>query len=80
MANLSSNPVAGPSRKRVASASTSDSSSDQEELKEIGRGAGRATGIAKGGISVDEKGEVVKVPAFLNKLFRWVYTFRLEAY
>lgn len=26
--------------------------------------------VKKGGISVDENGEVVKVPAFLNKLFR----------
>lgn len=28
--------------------------------------------VSKPGLSVGENGQVVKVPAFLNKLFRWV--------
>lgn len=34
--------------------------------------SGREAAVSKPGLSVDENGEVVKVPAFLNKLFRWV--------
>lgn len=31
-----------------------------------------AGGVSKPGLSVGENGEVVKVPAFLNKLYRYV--------
>ena len=33
-------------------------------------GTGKESGVTKPGLSVDENGEVVRVPAFLNKLFR----------
>lgn len=42
------------------------------DMSASGSGSGSAGAVNKSGLSVDENGEVVKVPAFLQKLFRWV--------
>lgn len=71
------NAVAGPSKlptTPLVEVESPTQSADSPDHKD-----GRESGVSKPGLSVDENGEVVKVPAFLNKLFRWVtnlWTFR----
>jgi heat shock transcription factor len=60
------NAVAGPST--LSPSPKSEPRSPQ--MTSIGLGEGSGPGVSKPGLSVDENGEVVKVPAFLNKLFR----------
>lgn len=43
------------------------------DVSASGSGSGGAGAVNKSGLSVDENGDVVKVPAFLQKLFRWVH-------
>ena len=66
---------------------TPSTTSEVDELREIGpdeiggmNGTGKAgpsgtngqNGLGKQAVTVDDKGEMTKVPAFLNKLYRWV--------
>ena len=60
------NAIAGPSRLSPSPKYEDPPRSPTSTVKNEGGGG------AKSGISVDEDGEVVKVPAFLNKLFRCV--------
>ncbi|WVQ77943.1 hypothetical protein IAT38_000023 [Cryptococcus sp. DSM 104549] len=68
--------VAGPSK--PASVTTTSSPSPRSEppspLKSIAAlpPPGTGSGISKPGLSLDENGEVLKVPAFLNKLYTMV--------
>ncbi|ORX39592.1 hypothetical protein BD324DRAFT_648233 [Kockovaella imperatae] len=66
--------VAGPSKinrsPKVEPASPDSDTPSASDLKEIS--AGSTHGISKQGMTIDDKGEVTKVPAFLNKLFSMV--------
>lgn len=73
------NAQAGPSKYRQPSPKIETPSpiniiDDPDELREITGSAGRAgnAGISRNGLSVDENGEVTKVPPFLTKLYKWV--------
>ena len=63
------NAIAGPSKHAPPpKADTSPPDSPLVGGTDLKDGAG----VTKPGLSVDENGEVIKVPAFLNKLFRCV--------
>ena len=69
------NAVAGPSKHSpiltgIQGHADMDSPDSLSDLRELGMGGGGAAGVSKPGLSVDENGEVVKVPAFLQKLYR----------
>lgn len=60
------NAVAGPSKLPASPKQEDLSPTSDAGLKD------GAPGVSKSGLSLDQNGEVQKVPAFLNKLFRYV--------
>jgi hypothetical protein len=67
------NAIAGPSRlppSPLVEVESPSQSVDSPPHGGHGSASGREPAVSKPGLSVDENGEVVKVPAFLNKLFR----------
>jgi hypothetical protein len=61
------NGIAGPSRRSPSPKADGLSPSSETGLKD-----GDSSAAKLDSMRVDENGEVIKVPAFLNKLFRWV--------
>ena len=69
------NAIAGPSRlppSPLVEVESPTQSAESHGRDDQGRGNSREPTIAAPGLSLDENGEVIRVPAFLNKLFRWV--------
>jgi hypothetical protein len=64
------NAIAGPSK--FPSPKVEADSPTPTELREMISSMHTGSGGTKGGLNLGEDGEVVKVPAFLNKLFRYV--------
>jgi heat shock transcription factor len=48
--------------------------------REAHRGLTQEPTVSRPGLSVDENGEIIKVPAFLNKLFRWVLRYAWDGW
>lgn len=67
--NLSA--IAGPSRQEVNTA-VQAKVEPASPINPVGPNEQADVGVSKPGLTVGENGEVVKVPAFLNKLYRWV--------
>jgi heat shock transcription factor len=69
------NAIAGPSKlppSPLVEVESPTQSAESPGRDGQGRAYSREPTISKPGLSLDENGEIIKVPAFLNKLFRWV--------
>jgi heat shock transcription factor len=68
------NAIAGPSKITNFNVNMDEASPTPTELRELSTALSDVNGgrgnVARVGLSVGEDGEVTKVPAFLNKLFR----------